>query len=60
MSARESKSKQNDDQPVPAIRHSADGSLVEYGFEHDGAFHPIAAERAGDYDERVKAAQEES
>ena len=46
------------DSPVPAIHRNDELGLVQYGFEHDGAFHPIAAERTGDYDERVKAAQE--
>lgn len=47
------------DTPVPSIRFSEDGQLVQYGFEHDGAFHPVAAERKGDYDERVEAAKDE-
>lgn len=47
-----------DDIPVPAIVRSEDGAFVHYGFLHDGAFHPISSERAGDYDERVQAAKE--
>ena len=46
------------DSPVPAIQHSEDGLFVHYGFEHDGAFHPIASERVGDYNERVQAAKD--
>ena len=46
------------DTPVPAIQHSEDGHFVTYGFEHDGAFHPIGSERQGDYDERVQAAKD--
>ena len=45
--------------PIPAIKRSEDGQFVHYGFKHDGAFHPIAADRASDYDDRVKAAQED-
>lgn len=48
-----------DDTPTPAIEHSDDGLFVHYGFVHDGAFHPIASERVGDYEERVQAAKEE-
>ena len=44
--------------PVPTIVRSEDGKFVHYGFTHDGAFHPIGSEGAGNYDERVKAAQE--
>lgn len=47
-----------DDNPTPAIHRSEDGRFIHYGFEHEGAFHPIATEGAGDYDERVKAAKE--
>lgn len=47
------------DNPVPAIQRSEDGRFVHYGFEHDGAFHTIASERASDYDERVKNAKDE-
>ena len=47
-----------DEAPVPAIRRSEDGQFVHYGFEHEGAFHPMTSERSGDYDERVKAAEE--
>lgn len=46
------------DSPVPAIQRSEDGRFVHYGFEHDGAFHGIATERSGDYDERVQAAKD--
>jgi hypothetical protein len=42
------------------IRRDEDGPLVHYGFVQDGVFHPVAAERKGDFDERVKAAQEDS
>ena len=48
-----------DDTPVPTIVHSEDGRFVHYGFTHDGAFHPIASEGSGDYQERIKAAKEE-
>lgn len=44
--------------PVPAIVRDPDGKFIHYGFEYEGAFHPIASEGAGNYDERVKAAQE--
>ena len=47
------------DAPVPAIQFSEDGQFVNYGFEHDGAFHPVSSERKGDYDERVQAAKDE-
>lgn len=46
------------DTPVPAIEHSADGQFVHFGFEYEGAFHPIGSERVGDYEERIKAAKE--
>ena len=58
MEASKSKGGSADKAPVPAIRRSEDGNLVLYGYEHDGAFHSFAAEGAGNYDERVKAAQE--
>ena len=53
------KKNDGDSAPVPAIKRSDDGSLIQYGYEHDGAFHPFAAERSGDYDERVQAAQKD-
>lgn len=47
-----------DDTPTPAIERSEDGRFVHYGFVHDGAFHPVASEGAGNYDERVQAAKD--
>ena len=47
------------DAPVPAIQFSENGELVTYGFEHDGAFHPLSSERKGDYEERIQAAKDE-
>lgn len=41
------------------IRRDEDGPLVHYGFVQNGVFHPVAAERKGDFDERVQAAQED-
>lgn len=46
--------------PVPAIQRSDDGRFVHFGFEHDGAFHTVASERSGDYDERVQAAKDDA
>jgi len=43
--------------PVPEIRHEA--GFVQYGFNENGVFHPIASERQGDYNERVEAARED-
>ena len=60
MEASKSKSGSGDKAPVPAIRRSEDGNTVLYGFEHDGTFHSFAAEGAGNYDERVQAAKDES
>ena len=45
------------DAPVPAIQDSPDGLFVTFGFEYEGAFHPIASERKGDYTERIEAAK---
>lgn len=42
------------------VHRTEDGKLVQYGVVSDGAFHPFYSERAPDYDERVKAAQDES
>jgi len=47
------------DSATVEVRRSDDGQFVHYGVVNDGAFHPFASERAGDYDERVKAAQED-
>ena len=47
------------DTPVPAIKFSDDGIFVHYGFEHEGAFHPLTSERIGDYNERIEAAKDE-
>jgi len=49
------------DNSVPVeVRRDENGQFVHFGVVSDGAFHPFATERTGDYDERVKAAQEES
>jgi len=48
-----------DSTPTVEVRRSEDGRFVEYGVVSDGAFHPFATDRVGDYDERVKAAQED-
>lgn len=59
MAPTDKQTTQTDSAPVPAIRRTEDGLFVHYGFQHDGAFHIVASERAGDYDERVKAAKDE-
>ena len=41
------------------VRRTEDGRFVQFGVVSDGAFHVFFGERAGDYDERVKAAQED-
>ena len=58
MEASKSKSTSGEKAPVPTIKRSDDGSIVLYGFTHDGAFHSFAAEGSGDYDERVQAAKD--
>jgi hypothetical protein len=42
--------------PYVEVRRDEDQGFVHYGVVSDGAFHPFAAERIGDYDERVQAA----
>jgi len=42
-----------------AIRLSEASGLVEYGVLVDGVFHPTAAERTGDYQERQAAGEQE-
>jgi len=42
------------------VRRDESGQFVHFGVVSDGAFHPFFSERANEYDERVKAAQEES
>ena len=46
------------DNPVPSIQFSEDGNFVHYGFEYEGAFHPVSSERIGDYNERIEAAKD--
>jgi hypothetical protein len=40
------------------VRTTEDSGLVEYGVIVDGVFHPFAAERSGDYQERQAAGTE--
>jgi hypothetical protein len=47
-----------DDSPQVEVRRSADGVFVHFGVVSDGAFHPFHSERVGDYDDRVRQAQE--
>jgi hypothetical protein len=49
----------NDNSAQAEVRRDDASGLVQYGFVHNGAFHPVASERVGDYDERVQAAQDE-
>jgi hypothetical protein len=41
-----------------AMRLSDQSGLVEYGVLVDGVFHPFAAERTGDYQERQAAGEQ--
>ena len=53
-------SAQKSDESAQAEVHRDDANgYVHYGFVHNGAFHPVASERVGDYDERVEAAKAE-
>jgi hypothetical protein len=49
----------NENSADAEVRRDDASGLVTYGFVKDGAFHPVSSERVGDYDERVKAAQDE-
>lgn len=40
------------------VRMSTETGLVEYGAVVDGVFHPFAAERTGDYQDRQHAGKE--
>jgi hypothetical protein len=40
------------------MRLSNESGLVEYGVVVDGVFHPFAAERTGDYQERQAAGEQ--
>ena len=53
------KAEQTGDSATTEVRRNDALGIVQYGFVHGGAFHPIGAERTGDYDERVAAAQDE-
>jgi hypothetical protein len=44
--------------PYVEVRRDDEQGFVHYGIVSDGAFHPFASERVGDYDERVAAAAE--
>lgn len=50
---------QNENAATAEVRHSTDGLFVHYGFVHRGAFHPVASERLGDYEDRVHEAQQQ-
>ena len=41
-----------------AMRLSESSGLVEYGVLVDGVFHPVSAERTGDYQERQAAGEQ--